>query len=400
MNLDEALSRLLEGDLPDEEASQLWRRIDTEPDVARAWEAMTALPDALAGLPPVPGDVAPPPLAEAVYDALPKPESRRVAWAQAIPWVVAALALLYAAFGGSSSDPTERVELVAGESLVEGQLSLVAADRSIALDGRARIFVEPMGPVTRGERRTPISEDSMDARPLLGAVAGAMLTITVYEGSAVVQVEDGASVTVAAGEQRVFSPVGGAERAVPAAEPGTPERAQELAQRVEALNAELEAARKALDTERFAGALVRGQLQAERGTPSEWPDDGIPEAVRPDTFEASLAEALAGTPDVEVDRVDCTEYPCIAVLAYTGEQVSGDAIDWNQVVGRQVGEWTQDVLGDGHSISMNSSRFRNGDQDARYVLFGAHGSGGEAVGDRTDWRMDQLVDVLGDELKE
>ncbi len=410
MSLDEELSRLLSDDLPDERAAALRQRIATEPEVARAWEEMQAVADALASLPEVPGQMAPPALPDEVYDVLSEApreagSPRQAPWRRALPWAVAVAALFFAFLRTAPPPQPERLQLVAGESVVSGDLNLLAGDRAIELDGRARIFVEPPEGVVRDAQHTTSLEDPMATRSLLGALAGAAITITVYEGSAVVLADDGTPVTVAAGERRVFAPNDAeqsgrtGEREAPP-EPGTPERAQELIDKLDALNAELDETRTALETERFAGALVRGQLQAEQGTPSKWADADVPDAMRPERFEAELARAIESAPDVVIDRVDCSEYPCIAVLEHVGGGSDDETVDWNQAVGKQVSGWTEGVLGDGHSMSMNSSRFRNDGDDARYVLFGAHSSGGDEVADRTEWRIGQLVDQIGDELKD
>jgi hypothetical protein len=403
MSLDEDLSRLLDGDLPEPEAAALRGRIASDPEVARAWEAMASLPDALASLPVVPDDASPPGVPDALLvSALPSPSSlQRAGWRRALPWAVAVAALFFAFLRGTTPVGPERIQLIAGESVLDGDLHLLAGDRAIDLDGRARVFVEPPDGVVRGAEQNASLEDPMDTRTLLGALAGAVVTITVYEGSAVVLADDGTPVTVEAGENRVFAPGDAPTRSArtDAPAPGTPERAKELLDRLDALNAELSETRKALETEKFAGALVRGQLKAEQGDPSTWEDADVPDAMRPERFEAELRAALEGAPDVAIDRVDCSEFPCIAVLEYTGPSTAEDG-DWNQAVGKQVSDWTRDVLGEGTSMSMNSSRFRTDDADARYVLFGAHASGDDNVSDRTDWRMGQLVDVLGDELKE
>ncbi len=368
--MNEDFSRLYSRDLPEAEARALEHRIATEPDVAAGWRRFLATMEALDALP----------------DTLPAPPLRKIrrSWTTAVRWALAAAALLALALRPSAPE----LVLAVGGQLVDGELSLLAGDAIVDVDGKVWIGVEPREGALRVEEP---QGDLMQRKTWLAGLAGAAVTVVVYEGSAVVRASPGAEpMTVNAGETHRIpgdAPI--------AATPRTPE---ERRLDVARLEAELEAAEKALAEAKFEGALTRGQLQAVQGVPSEWPKDVLP-AVSPERFKAELEAQLADVPDVEISHVDCEEYPCIAAIRYTGAS-SDDS--WQKPIGDSVHGWLEGVYGpDGMSISTNTSRFRNGDKSASYVIFGAH-SGDDApdVGTRTEYRIDGLVDDLGAELKE
>ncbi len=367
--MNEDFSRLYSRDLPDADARALEHRIATEPDVAAGWRRFLATMEALEALP----------------DTLPAPpRKRRRSWTAAIPWALAAAALLALALRPAAPE----LVLAAGGQLVEGELSLLAGDAIVDVDGKVWIAVEPADGSVRVVRP---EGDPMQRKTWLAGLAGAAVTVVVYEGSAVVRASPGAEpTTVNAGETHRIP--GHAPIVVA---PRTPE---ERRLDVARLEAELEAAEKALAEAKFEGALTRGQLQAVQGVPSEWPKD-VPEAVTPERFKAELEARLADVPDIEISHVDCDEYPCIAAIRYTGANTEDG---WQAPIGDGVRGWLEGVYGpDGLSISTNTSRFRNGDKSASYVIFGAH-SGEDApdVGTRTEYRIDGMVDDLGAELKE
>lgn len=377
MTLDEQLSLLVAGELSEHEVRVLEARIALEPEVAVRHRQMQDMVGALERLPET---AAPPLLAP---EALPN----RQRWRRSLPWGLAAAALLFALLRTS---PQPEMILASGTTVVDGQISLLAGDVRIAVDGRASIFVEPVHPSMRVANQTAL-EDPLNTRTILAGVAGALITVTVYEGSALVMADDTSPVAIGPGEARSF----GTPRA-PTAAPNTPERARELGSRAEALAAELEATQKELATEKFAGAITRGQLAAREGHPSEWPVD-VPPPMGAGRFEAELATVVEGLEDFEVSQVDCSEYPCVAALRYGGDD---DSMEWGAPLGDAVGAWSQEVLGD-HSLSVNHSRFRSDDSDERFVVFGAHtGAEGGAVGDRLRFRMDEMVEVLGGEVRE
>jgi hypothetical protein len=371
--LGEQLSMLWSRDLPEAEAQALRERIATEPEVAVQWRQLCAAMDALGELP---DELPAPPL------RAPSRPQRRLTVPRAVPWLLAAAAAVALAM----PRPRPAVVLAAGGQWVEGDLRLLAGDVPVDIDGKVWVSVEPAAGVARVER----PEDPMRKSTWMGGLAGALVTVAVYEGSAVVHAAPGdRGVVVGPGETHQT----GAPRAAPSADLSPEARQQNIAR----LEADLAAAQQALAEAKFEGALTRGQLVAMQGKPSEWPSD-IPADLGPERFRAELEKQLEGVPDIRVTDVDCDEYPCIAAIEYTG---TGDD-DWHEPIGDAVRGWLEQVLGpDDLSLSLNNSRFRDGDRDARYMVFGAHTEGRDSdVGTRTEFRMDALVDELGQRLTE
>jgi hypothetical protein len=370
MTLDEQLSALAAGDLPEAEAAVLRQRIADEPEVAARWRAMQGL---IADLASLPATASPPVL------------RRRRPTGRIATGLLAAAAVLFALWPA----PPAEVLLASGETWVDGDLSLLAGDRRITVDGRARILVEPPPGVVRGG----VQEDPMDTRTLAAGLAGAILTITVYEGLAVVSAGD-TTTTVHAGDTHTTR---AARPSAPVAAPGTPERAQDLADRVAALQEELDATKDALAAERFSGALTRGQLTAERGLVSEWPSE-VPAAARPDAIAASVEDALGDLPEASVTRVDCDEYPCLVAIRYTGPEQQKRV--WQGDIAERIEQWTEATFGEDASIGQNTSVYRNGDHEGRFVMFGGYAGGSEEVKARLGWRMERLVEGVAAEMQQ
>jgi len=379
MTLDEQLSRLLDGDLPPDQAEAIRQRIASEPDVAAAWQEIQDLAQALADLPE---EIHPPSLNPQILGV---EESATRRWAAWVPWGLAAAAILLVLLRPVETAPT--VLLASGESYVEGQLSLMAGDQEISLDGRARIFVEPPPTPTRVPGQTHL-EDTMKLRLASAALVGSVVTIAVLEGTATIKDAGGAPIVLEAGAEHTL----GAAPARPAP-PQTPRSSQsQLQTRLAELEAELDQTRSALAAEKLSGAFMRGQLEVMEGTPSEWPTAGVPGPMTPDNFEAELKAVVAGVEDAEVEWVDCGEYPCVAAIRYRG-----DDEQWTEGLQEDVGTWVEDQLGEDRNMSVNTSVFRQNDLEARYVIFGAHNAD-QAVTDRTSFRIDDMVEVLGDEV--
>jgi hypothetical protein len=359
MTLDEQLSRLIDGDLTEEEAQALRDRIRREPDVARAYDEMTTLLAALSTLP----ETAPaPPLRVAPL----RPARSFVA--VAAPWIVAMAAAL--AWWITPGPPV--VTIASGETRIAGDLSLLAGDVAIDLDGDARITVE---------------EDDMTRQQVIAGIAGAAVTVAVYEGTAVVRAAGGDPIVVGAGQSRLFGGAGGDA----SASAGDREA---LEHRLAELERELDKTREALRLEQFSGALARGQLAAEQGSPAAWPPD-VPAAMSTERFASELAARLEGIPDVEVEVVDCAEYPCIAALRFRGPDQS---LEWGNDVADRISSWVTEVYGDDHSLSLNRSKFVSDDREARYIVFGARAASEDPnVADREKWRMSSLVEQLGEQ---
>ena len=396
----ELLSRHLDGELSDEERAALQRRLDDEPALARQLEELRGVVDQLDALAPTEPPaldwehLALPSSAAEVVRASPTPANR--------PWLwVAAVAAAAIALVASWPSPEELV-LANGVAVVEGDRTVLAGDLRIAVDGRAAIAVEPPGGVPRGGERH-LLEEPMDTRTILAGLAGAVVTVTVYEGTALVaragepatELQEGAQQRFGAPESpgtRVARKGGSEVPVLPA--PG-PERDAALEARVEELQAELADIEGELETERFGAALMRGQLKAEQGEVSEWPDD-VADALTEAGLRQDLVPQLEGLGGFSVAELDCYEFPCVVALRYEGDD---DSLEWGRPVGDVVGDWAEGAL-DNANISMNQSIFRDDEgPESRFVLFSVDDGSVEGLGDRTKWRMDQLGEQLGDDAR-
>ncbi|MEN0066118.1 MAG: hypothetical protein AAGA48_28515 [Myxococcota bacterium] len=277
--------------------------------------------------------------------------------------------------------------LTSGVTEVSGDVQVLAGDVVIDVDGRVRIAVEPSEGVLR---RAGAEEDAMDVRTPLAALAGAVVTLVVMEGSAMVS-EGGTTEAISPGEVRSF---GTPKRTVTL--PTTPnERMAALQSEIAALQEQLQATEKELATSSFSRALAQGQLEMLQGNESPWPEDAPP-SLNPDNFESELRDRVAELEGVEVTRVDCDEYPCVAALRLRD---GAELADWNADKGNAVREWIASELGDNHSLSVNASRFKNDDHEARFVLFAAYeGDRDSDVGVRTKYRVDTMLESLGQEV--
>jgi ferric-dicitrate binding protein FerR (iron transport regulator) len=380
--LGDELSALWSGDLPEREAEALRRRIATEPEVGVRWDRLCRALEALEALP---DELTPPPLRTR---AEPQPPVERQWPARAVPW-----ALLAASAGlWLWPAPAQDLVLAAGTQWVEGEVRLAAGDVLVDVDGEAWISVEPAAPVPR----VGSAEGEMNRAAVVAGLAGAVVTVAVYEGTAVVRAasDGGEPVVVEAGETHRRAPPG-ATKPRPVAPAAT--AAERLAE-VTRLEQELTEAKQALAESEFAGALTRGQLQALQGTPSPWPDDVAP-ALAPEAFRAGLEARLAELgDDVEIASVDCDEYPCVAAIQKVGD---ADDSDWNDRLRDSVSGWLQTEIPEDLSVSVNTSRFTDGDRVEQYVIFGAHqGERDSDVGRRTEFRIDAVVDELGERMRE
>jgi hypothetical protein len=375
MDIDEQLSRLWSEELPPDEAQRLRRRIETEPELGKRWARLCAAMEALQELP---AELPPPPLREREVP------SRR-SWGWVAVGVLAAAVTLALLLPG----PRPELILVEGAQWVEGEVMLRAGAVDVEVDGRAWISVEP----PEGQERVgvPDPEDEMDKSTVIAALTGAVVTVVVYQGTAVIR-EGGTSEA----EPTVIE-AGGLHRTGPAPRAASPTPTPlQRQQHIEELQRELDQAKQELAEAQFEGALTRGQLQALQGTPSPWPGE-LPEAFQPEHFRENLQARLQDIPDVEIAEVDCSEYPCVAAVHYTGDASQ----EWEKPIGEAVRGWMDEVGGDEMSISVNTSRFRSDDKEERYVIFGAHAGDRETdVGTRTEFRIDAMVDELGSRLKE
>jgi hypothetical protein len=331
----------------------------------------------VAGLSALPETAPAPPLR-----VVPKRAARSVV-AIAAPWLLAAAAAL--AWWLTPGAP--EITIGSGETRVGGNLSLLAGDVTIDLDGEATIGVEPRAGGARVAVEDP--EEPMTRQQMIAGLTGAAVTVAVYEGTAAVRAAGGDPVVVGAGQSRLF---GGAPGRAGAA--ATDREA--LEDRLVSLERELAATREALELEQFSGALARGQLEAEQGVPSPWPST-VPPGMTADRFAAELTSRLEGVPEVEIEVVDCAEYPCIAAVRYVGADQS---LEWGGEATEKIAAWAAEAYGADHALSLNRSKFVEDDREARYIVFGAHGADEDPnVKERESWRMETLVEQLAEELR-
>jgi len=267
----EQLSRLLAGDLPPDEAGSLRRLIDEDVEVREAFDHMRAAIEDVAAL----KDVPPPAHLDArvLGQAPAARRSRRALLPLAVGGLLAAAATV--ALLLRPGPPT--ITLLEGSHLVEGRADVLAAGIPIAVDGAARVDVDP-----------PV------------------IAVSVSAGSARLTGPAG-TLTLSPGDTHTLG--------VPAAGDIAPREAllNDPTARIAALERQVEELRKALAEAEFTGAVARGQLTASQGEPADWPAD-LPAAYRQEAFERSLAATISELPGAEIHAVDCSEYPCIATL--------------------------------------------------------------------------------------
>ena len=347
----EALSQLAAGDLSEAEARALTRRIEAEPDTAEAWSALTDLVHDLEAIPEPPP---PPELDRAVLGSGPPAANRtplrRAAFAVAITSALAAAALAtIRAVDAFDRSAPGRVTLVAGTQWVQGEAMVAAGEVEVRVSGIAQITVEPTAgvlrepPTIRATGSEP--EGSMDSKVAIGAgiggvIAGALVTVAVYEGTAEVDTRDGA-VVVQAGDTRRFEPAGAASARAKAG--GDAVVATTPQARISQLEAENEALKEKLAEAEFTGAVARGQVAATQGEPVPWTDD-IPAAFRPAAFEALVKEQVASVDGFEIEAIDCSEFPCVTTIvgpAGDGWQAQAKALaeGISTGLGEDVGTW-------------------------------------------------------------
>jgi anti-sigma factor RsiW len=304
--MSEELSRLLSGDLPPAHASALQQRIARDPELAAQWRAMSQLPGALSSLP----DIPPPPGLDDRVLAL-RAHPRKASNVRR-SWVAAAIALAAAILVAVASWPTppSQVVVAAGSHLVEGDVRVLAGGTTVELDGVALITVEPGTAIEREGQQ----EDAM-RNAILAAATGAAITVTVYEGSALLWPDARADQPIALSEGDSHA-VPGPTRSRKAIRTSTPEQLASLS--LAEATARISALEQQIEESKFESTLVKGQLEAFQGAAQAFPDNH-PAAVGPSGFEESLRDALGDIEGVEVAVVDCDEFPCIAYIRPVGE---------------------------------------------------------------------------------
>jgi hypothetical protein len=404
-DLYEALSQLAAGDLSESEADALHERIAQEPEVADAWETMQVT---LAQLGELPDAVAPPPeLDAALFAAAPTPETeltpaRHPTQARGLGpssrrWTAPALAMgLGAAIAAAALVALQPppVELVLGPGVqeVNGAALLHVGEVDVKVDGRARIWVEPAPALPRESE----AEVNMQTMNLAGAaMAGAVLTVAVYEGTA--WMSDGEQVTtVESGDMhtaRVPADAGAKPRVIKRrAAADSPSRSAgardaNSSARIRELEDQLEAAQ-------FETAVAKGQLKRVEGTPMEWPAD-TPDVLRAEGFEAYVRDELAHIDQAELLQIDCDEYPCVAVVRSTAQDEH-----WQDAFDNITDGFKDEGAGEVSVMAMaaQSDDDKTGADVRLYGFAIANGSDSEAVGVRTQGRTGELLRDLSEEL--
>lgn len=315
----EALSRLIDGDLPLEEAEALRARAHAEPAVAEALARLRALGEAVAALP----EVSPPPSLNTMILRRAREEAPALA---APPWRRWPLALAAAAALALVALPpwaagTPTLTLYEGQQLIDGEAQVHIADRgTVRIDGKAWISMEPGEGDARDERA---EVNPMKLAPILSAALGSALTIAVYEGHATFTREDGQAVTVEAGERRRV-PLDDDERAAPQGQRRVTAAGLALANPEGAEDpANPKTPAEELARLRLENNMLRGQLRAAEGAEQPWPKDA-PDALREPSFGRSVNAALDD--DMRLVELDCSEFPCIAFVEMPDEAHRSDSV--------------------------------------------------------------------------
>jgi len=377
----ELLSRMLSGELSRAEERDLKTRMKKEPQLAAAWEALHGLPDILAAMPE---DEVPPELNAAV---LAHRRVRQLSRAlRLVPWALAAgVLLLVLGWPDAPSEPT--AVLVEGRQIVDGEVMVLAGGVPVSIDGRAEISVEPLdGPLRDGSQEV----NDMKLESIAAALVGAVVTVVVYEGSALIN--PGAdAVALAAGETHTVGspapPSGPGDRPVTtrtSAEALASASRDELTDRVSELEAELASLT-------FEQQINRGRLSAHEGSPQEWPDD-LPAAFEPEGIKEAVAASMARMEDAELVSIDCDEFPCFVTMESFAE---GD--DWSGSVELQRNIMTSEMDYEGEvSTSTWAHAHQTNDDIQKYVTFyvAPEDSITEEVSSRTKYRIESAIEDL------
>jgi hypothetical protein len=294
-----ALSQLRSGDLPPVESAALRAEIDVDPELAAAWRRLGALEAQLAALP----NPTPP-------AAL---RSRVVRRRRRSPMVaplggLAALAAL-AALVLIPDEPPATLTLLEGHQDVVGAVDVVVPGGIVTVDGHARVRVEPHpDALRRGVAEVPMKSH------LLSAAGGAVVTVAVLRGTAVLTTpDDGPPIEVPAGTTRVVQ-IGAPDTPPPSHPAEVADRTLDPA--VAQYVADLEAQVASLTLQ---NTFVSGQLAQYQGEARPFPDDAHP-WVSPEGFKEHVTAALASVEGLNVRDIDCDEYPCIAIAQSTGTE--------------------------------------------------------------------------------
>lgn len=375
MNDDVLLSRLLDGDLPEPEASVLRARLAAEPALAARFAVLQTTVSALRRLD---REIVPPGLPRALVG--PPQRSRR--GVRAMVYLGVPL-LLAAGLVFTLRAPPPRTVLLAGEAVIDGRAELLAGGLPISIDGRVRVVVEPP---PGGVRESGAEIITMDRSHLLAALGGAVITVTVYEGTATFAPNaEAAQRVVTAGEsQSVQLPggKGGGGTAPDRSTTGRPASLPDALARIDSLERDLASAR-------LQAGINAGIVKSHEGVAQAWPRD-VAAPFRPDAFRGHLDAALEASPGASVVEVDCDEFPCIAVLT-----TSAPGADW--VTGLEVVHERMNADGTFGEVGVMglAAATDDGEDARRYYAFAlAPGPVSEEGRARTGFRGKALVDEL------
>ncbi|MBT3222047.1 MAG: hypothetical protein HN348_23485 [Proteobacteria bacterium] len=278
MTTEHELSKLLSGELTEEQAANLRLRIAADPVLAAQWTAMAALPNALHSLPDTRAPVQLDKLVVRQRAAMVEKHSTgrwHFGWPALLRRFGSGTVLAAAAVGlfalGRLTYTDATVTLQMGSNRVEGYATLFAADTRVVVDGVAVVSVEPS---RTSHRSATYQEEIMKGTHPITALAGSALTVVVLEGSALLYPEDTWSdpVEILAGE--TYRIRADETRSAPDRVAEVPfvsvehDRVTELEGQVKTLQ--------------FENAIMKGQLATYRSDGrSEWPAE-VPNYLKPE----------------------------------------------------------------------------------------------------------------------
>lgn len=149
---------------------------------------------------------------------------------------------------------------------------------------------------------------------------------------------------------------------------------------------------------RFENALVKGSLATHQGAPLDWPAD-LPELLREEGFSARVSAAAAAIEGLDLVDIDCSEYPCLAVLR------SQDTEPGWEDQARAVPDALSAELGEGYGTMMMARGEDDGDEPVMMMAFALVPSEeGEALpqdqATRIGYRAEEAMTAATDEVRE
>ena len=224
----------------------------------------------------------------------------------------------------------------------------------------------------------------MDKSHFIAALSGAIVTLTVVEGTALAHPPGAPAVKISKGERRILGNSETGALPAPASPTATGSHEALLAHELAALKLE--------------HAVTVGQLRALGGRPVEWPDDVAPK-YRAQAFEEFVRGRVAGIPNSSLIATDCDEYPCIAVVRST------DMTDaWEDKLMAVHGDLDHTEYGSSNNV-IGFGSIREDDRGiaklyAFSIVPGEEGIVDQEVRSRLDVRVRGDMEGLADELLE